>query len=219
MTKKRGLLTKSVIVGISFFCLFVVVIIGVAVLTNTTSKPKEETIQWENNLQEGNTSMAYTIPCVYNQNLPAGCDASRVRTVLCGSVHSNGFPTVFVTEKGPCTSAYVSLSQTLNVQFYQIPGTQNCYEITAQIGECWPKNPINGVTYDCQGQCGAGCVSGCGIIQGGGSWARSCFSHDICSWYFGASGGASDKYCGTGYNNAINDFLKCGCNTVSHKCT
>jgi len=218
LVPKKSLLTKPVIIGISLFCFFVVLIIGVAIISNATT-PKQQDVKsnvFMDNLPT-NVTAAYTIPCT-KDGTPAGCDKTRVRTVVCGTNNANGYPTITVDDKTPCNNAKVSLDQYLNMQFYKIPNTNNCYEITAQVGECWGKKPINGGSYTCQGQCGAGCVKGCGLLNGGGPWARSCFNHDICSWYFGASGGANDANCGTSYNLAYSDFFKCECNTVTKTC-
>lgn len=40
--------------------------------------------------------------------------------------------------------------------------------------------------YSCNGRCGAGC-SGTAI---GNVYTQDCFSHDVCSWFNNASGGA-----------------------------
>lgn len=40
LPKKRGLLTRTVIAGVSIFCLFLVLIIGVVVLSNKTASSK-----------------------------------------------------------------------------------------------------------------------------------------------------------------------------------
>eukprot|EP00026_Physarum_polycephalum_P017105 Phypoly_transcript_18204.p1 GENE.Phypoly_transcript_18204~~Phypoly_transcript_18204.p1 ORF type:complete len:237 (+),score=9.28 Phypoly_transcript_18204:42-713(+) len=214
LPQQKSFFNRKVILGISFFCFFLIAILAVVVLSYSTV-PKEHD-QRESALDYSNGSLALTIPCTQKgAGYPAGCDNTRVRTVPCGSQNSNGHPTSFVDDNTACTNAKVSLNQPINMQFYQIPGTSNCLEITAQIGECWGTSPLNGDDYSCQGQCGAGCVKGCSIFAGGGPWARSCFRHDICSWYFGATGGAKDTYCGPAYNQAINDFFKCECNTVS----
>jgi len=161
----------------------------------------------------------YQIPCVYNANTPAGCTTERVRTVTCGTVNSNGYPTVLVGTSTGCEKEKVTLQQWINVQFYQNPGTTNCLEITMRVGECWGKNPINSGTYSCQGECGAGCINGCGIFSLGGGWSRNCLRHDICSWYFGAAGGGSDKYCGGAYKLADGDIFNCNCDIkTTHTC-
>jgi hypothetical protein len=41
-------------------------------------------------------------------------------------------------------------------------------------------------SYSCNGRCGAGCT-GTAI---GNAYTQDCFSHDICSWFNNASGGA-----------------------------
>ena len=41
-------------------------------------------------------------------------------------------------------------------------------------------------SYSCNGRCGAGC-SGAAL---GNAYTLDCFSHDVCSWFNNASGGA-----------------------------
>lgn len=41
-------------------------------------------------------------------------------------------------------------------------------------------------SYSCNGRCGAGC-SGAAL---GNVYTQDCFSHDVCSWFNNASGGA-----------------------------
>jgi len=214
---------KYVLGGIVAFTLVVVVIVGISVVSvknqtnkgdftssgkDGTEKPHfEEALFSYDNFS---TAATYKIPCVYNAQTPSGC-ADRVRTVPCGSINPNGHPTLTINDKPACESAPVKLQQILNVQFYQNPNTNDCLEITAQIGECWGKNPINSGVYECQGECGAGCIKGCGLFNLGGGWSRNCFRHDICSWYFGASGGGSDKHCGKSYDQASGDTFNCKC--------
>jgi len=165
------------------------------------------------------SSATYKIPCVEGSATPSGCDPNRVRTVTCNVKNSNGFDTVLLDEKLSCESAKLSAQQTLNVQFYQITGTNNCLEITMKVGECWGKHPKTGSTYDCQGECGASCINGCGIFSLGGGWSRNCLRHDICSWHFGASGGGSDPHCGKSYNQASGDIFNCNCEIPgTHTC-
>ncbi|KAJ4264495.1 hypothetical protein NW762_005695 [Fusarium torreyae] len=39
----------------------------------------------------------------------------------------------------------------------------------------------------------------------GNVYTQDCFSHDICSYFNSASGGASDPNCGGAYNSAVDD--------------
>ena len=72
--------------------------------------------------------------------------------------------------------------------------------------------------YSCNGRCGAGCT-GAAL---GNAYTQDCFSHDICSWFNNASGGAryvdnawfvpttdnhSDANCGAAFNAAVDDTL------------
>lgn len=44
----------------------------------------------------------------------------------------------------------------------------------------------NSPSYSCNGRCGAGCT-GAAL---GNAYTQDCFSHDVCSWFNNASGGA-----------------------------
>lgn len=41
-------------------------------------------------------------------------------------------------------------------------------------------------SYSCNGRCGAGCTG----VALGNAYTQDCFSHDICSYFNNASGGA-----------------------------
>ncbi|KNG46423.1 hydrolytic enzyme protein [Stemphylium lycopersici] len=71
------------------------------------------------------------------------------------------------------------------------------------VGSNFGSNSVNGGEYSCNGRCGAGC-SGTAI---GNVYTQDCFSHDVCSWFNNASGGASDANCGAAYNAAIDDTI------------
>jgi len=220
VAKQRGILSKYVVAGLASFGVILLLIVGVVVLSNATvpkAPAQDSASDFHVASSAINTSATYSIPCT-TKGTPAGCDNSRVRTVVCNSVNTNGYPTVTLDNKVSCESAKVSLQQYLNVQFFQTAGTTNCLEITIRVGECWGKNPINNGVYDCQGECGAGCVNGCGIFSGGGGWSRNCLRHDICSWHFGASGGGSDANCGKSYNQASGDIFNCNCEVPTHTC-
>nr|AQA29268.1 extracellular protein 47 [Fulvia fulva] len=68
------------------------------------------------------------------------------------------------------------------------------------VGSNYGTNSAGG-EYSCNGRCGAGC-SGASI---GNAYTQDCFSHDICSYFENASGGARDANCGAAYNSAIDD--------------
>jgi len=183
------------------FCIFLVVAaaVEVAAYQNVTS------------------TATYKIPCT-KEGLPANCE-QRVRNVVCNSVNPNGYPTVTIDEEFNCESYKLNHRQWINVQFYQITGTTTCQEVTMQVGECWGKQPKTGSGYDCQGECGAGCINGCGIFSLGGGWSRNCLRHDVCSWYYGASGGGNDAYCGKSYKQADHDIFNCNCEIKdAHTC-
>ncbi|KAF2633304.1 hypothetical protein BU25DRAFT_329022, partial [Macroventuria anomochaeta] len=71
------------------------------------------------------------------------------------------------------------------------------------VGSNFGTNSVNGGDYSCNGRCGAGCT-GTAI---GNAYTQDCFSHDVCSWFNNASGGASDANCGAAYSSAVDDTL------------
>eukprot|EP00493_Phyllostaurus_siculus_P011548 UN11710 len=82
-----------------------------------------------------------------------------------------------------------------------------------QGGECWGKQPNTNGDYDCLGKCGPGCT------DGQANWARDCLKHDVCSWYFGASGGIADGDCGDSWWQATNDYVSSTCKEYGNSCT
>ncbi|KAH6642513.1 hypothetical protein C7974DRAFT_327857 [Boeremia exigua] len=74
---------------------------------------------------------------------------------------------------------------------------------TGTVGSNFGTNSVTGGDYSCNGRCGAGC-SGTAV---GNAYTQDCFSHDVCSWFNNASGGASDANCGAAYNAAVDDTL------------
>ncbi|KAK3208823.1 hypothetical protein GRF29_77g2135102 [Pseudopithomyces chartarum] len=74
---------------------------------------------------------------------------------------------------------------------------------TGTVGSNFGANSANGGEYSCNGRCGAGCT-GSAL---GNVYTQDCFSHDICSWFNNASGGASDANCGAAYNAAVDDTV------------
>ncbi|RAH46675.1 uncharacterized protein BO95DRAFT_360626 [Aspergillus brunneoviolaceus CBS 621.78] len=78
---------------------------------------------------------------------------------------------------------------------------QSC-TYTGVVGSNYGENSAGG-DYSCNGRCGAGCT-GTAI---GNVYTQDCWSHDICSYFNNASGGASDPNCGAAYEAAEDDFL------------
>ncbi|KZM24638.1 uncharacterized protein EKO05_0008575 [Ascochyta rabiei] len=74
---------------------------------------------------------------------------------------------------------------------------------TGTVGSNFGTNSVTGGDYSCNGRCGAGC-SGTAL---GNAYTQDCFSHDVCSWFNNASGGASDANCGAAYDAAVDDTL------------
>ena len=166
---------------------------------------------------------AQNIPCLAGTNLPAGCDNTRIKP--CASFSSGEIAGANVIEPDTnygCSSTSPRVRDTVfagpstNTYFVKFDDSAgNCFGIVMQAGECWGDHPTNGGDYDCQGRCGAGCSSG------NSNWARDCLKHDVCSWYFSASGGSSDSNCGDSFGHATNDFLSfgSGCRANGDSCT
>ncbi|KAJ3268186.1 hypothetical protein HDV01_003350 [Terramyces sp. JEL0728] len=138
------------------------------------------------------------IPCTI-AGTPSGCDNTRI--VSCGTL--SGYPVIPSGSNTLCSDTPNSFHRgdKYIVQFNQGKGG-TCFEILMENGECWGTNPINNGEYNCQGRCGASCG---GTLCS--NWAHDCLKHDVCSWYFGASGGSGDANCGDEYAQATNDFL------------
>lgn len=49
------------------------------------------------------------------------------------------------------------------------------------------------------------------LFQGDGkvcsNWAADCLRHDVCSYYYGATGGGKDGNCGDEYDDAVDDTI------------
>lgn len=166
-------------------------------------------------------------PCTQNGG-PYPCDANRVQP--CGTYNAAYYnaEVIPVDAYGSCSNEWPKLYDAMSwnqyyynrylVQFDDYDG--NCFEILMFGGECWGMHPTNGGNYDCQGRCGGGC--GYGAVCS--NWARSCLKHDVCSWYFGSSGGAFDQHCGDEFRQAQNDYLQdCitgnACNGGANSCS
>ncbi|GAB7327931.1 hypothetical protein MBLNU13_g11704t1 [Cladosporium sp. NU13] len=72
---------------------------------------------------------------------------------------------------------------------------------TGTVGSNFGPNPSGSGDYSCNGRCGAGCTG----ASLGNAYTQDCFSHDICSYFNSASGGASDPNCGAAFNAAVDD--------------
>lgn len=135
-------------------------------------------------------------PCAKGQTV--NCDANRIKN--CGTITS-GYSRIFAanTDCGN-VAGHIDPYVTENV-LVRFSGADGCKEILMQPGECWGQHPIQTANnYDCQGRCGASCAgSSCS------NWAADCLRHDVCSWYYGATGGATDANCGDEYNDAVGD--------------
>mmetsp|Transcript_13107 Transcript_13107/g.19849 ORF Transcript_13107/g.19849 Transcript_13107/m.19849 type:complete len:202 (-) Transcript_13107:130-735(-) len=159
---------------------------------------------------------AYNIPCVYSSDndtdpSPAGCEQ---RILPCDQVSDEGVAVKVSAEEDTwCYNNELRVSHTVKsganaanlyyVEFDDQDG--DCYAIRMYAGENWGSHPSTGSQYGCQGRCG----SNCGRWWTCSNWGRDCLKHDVCSYFFGASDGASDANCGNEFVQAGNDFATC----------
>ncbi|KAK1580087.1 uncharacterized protein LY79DRAFT_562813 [Colletotrichum navitas] len=71
------------------------------------------------------------------------------------------------------------------------------------VGSNYGANGAGSGDYSCNGRCGAGCT-GSAL---GNDYTQDCFSHDICSYFNNATGGADDPNCGAAYKAAVDDTI------------
>jgi len=152
------------------------------------------------------TAITYSPPCLYGTtNTPSGCDPNRIK--LCNELSASSEEILISHDENTDCSTSPKLSDTVegngeNTYVVQFDGADGeCLAIRMEGGECWGAHPNNGGNYNCQGRCGPGCGSWtCS------NWGRDCLKHDVCSWYFSSSGGASDSNCGDEWGDAYNDW-------------
>ncbi|CCF44160.1 hypothetical protein CH063_03261 [Colletotrichum higginsianum] len=106
-------------------------------------------------------------------------------------------PSPFEHEKRAITCLRVGSTATAS---WTNSAGQTC-TFTGVVGSNYGANLAGSGDYSCNGRCGAGC-SGAAL---GNVYTQDCFSHDICSYFNSASGGASDPDCGAAYNAAVDD--------------
>ncbi|KAF4450440.1 hypothetical protein F53441_6439 [Fusarium austroafricanum] len=87
----------------------------------------------------------------------------------------------------------LKVGQTANASWTNSAGKKCTF--TGVVGSNYGANPSG------SGECGAGC-SGAAI---GNVYTQDCFSHDICSYFNSAGGGASDPNCGAAFSAAVDD--------------
>jgi len=140
---------------------------------------------------------ANPIPCIFGSTSPSGCQ-NRISEISCTD---SGAHDITIADTR-CQNIPQGTNYRLRWQVGKDDASKGkCYAITVISGECWGNHPTTGSNYECQGRCGAGCSG----LPGG--WAADCLKHDICSWYFGATGGTNDNYCGLTYKHASNDLF------------
>ncbi|PYI01255.1 hypothetical protein BO78DRAFT_464811 [Aspergillus sclerotiicarbonarius CBS 121057] len=71
------------------------------------------------------------------------------------------------------------------------------------VGSNYGENSDGEGDYSCNGRCGTGCTG----FALGNVYTQDCFSHDMCSYFNDASGGASDPNCGAAFKAAEDDYL------------
>ncbi|KAF7712598.1 Uncharacterized protein PECH_003015 [Penicillium ucsense] len=79
---------------------------------------------------------------------------------------------------------------------------QRC-TFTGVVGSNFGADGAGSGDYSCNGRCGAGCTG----FALGNAYTQDCYSHDICSYFNNASGGASDPNCGAAFTAAMDDTL------------
>ncbi|KAK4210537.1 hypothetical protein QBC37DRAFT_474975 [Rhypophila decipiens] len=103
-----------------------------------------------------------------------------------------------IVQLGSAAITCLRIGQTATAVWKNAAG-KTC-RFTGVVGSNFGRNAI-GSDYSCNGRCGAGC-SGAAV---GNVYTEDCFSHDICSYFYSASGGASDPNCGPAFNAAVDD--------------
>jgi len=164
----------------------------------------------------------YRIPCT-KQGTPSGCLNRVTGCTACASGQDGTQSKPWCVQAGTnyeCSehinptnrrpgqipTSGTPLNQNKIAKWYQVQWTNSanrCEQMVMQMGESWGKNPINGGDYGCQGRCGGGCP---GWTSWCSNYGQDCLKHDVCSWYHGSSGGASDSNCGGEFNQASNDW-------------
>jgi len=136
------------------------------------------------------------IPC-NKDGKPAGCVK---RIVACGSASKEGIKgTIGQDTPSACRSNRIYVLERYLLQFRG--ADKKCLEINMQVGECFGINSINNGEYNCNGKCGGSC----GAVDNG-SWSANCLRHDVCSWWFGSTGGSKDAECGYAYDLSFSDW-------------
>eukprot|EP00455_Lapot_gusevi_P048001 TRINITY_DN6584_c0_g2_i1.p1 TRINITY_DN6584_c0_g2~~TRINITY_DN6584_c0_g2_i1.p1 ORF type:complete len:190 (+),score=26.80 TRINITY_DN6584_c0_g2_i1:111-680(+) len=153
--------------------------------------------------------LSYTIPCDVN-GLPKGCDQTRWKP--CNFYSGQGHEVIHFNDSSHCGEG-VPFDQMSSFQvgvWFVVQftgGNGRCLEILMQAGECWGPHPSNHGQYNCQGRCGPSCGTPLSVCS---NWSRDCLKHDVCSWFYGASGGYEDPNCGDEFKQAENDwFVDC----------
>eukprot|EP00026_Physarum_polycephalum_P014773 Phypoly_transcript_15326.p1 GENE.Phypoly_transcript_15326~~Phypoly_transcript_15326.p1 ORF type:complete len:235 (+),score=20.97 Phypoly_transcript_15326:112-816(+) len=199
--KRLGIIAGAIILG----CV-VVVVLAVTVPSSKANGPSDVPYLAYSNTTEARAGPKDGIPCIEGStNRPANCVQ---RFVPCGTSDlSDAKALIGPATDHACKQTRVYVGEIYVVQFYN--NKRECIEIKMEMGECWGPQPNNpGSIYSCQGKCGAGC----GNINCG-AWARDCLRHDVCSWYYTATGGSKDAHCGESYDLASDDFWgNCDCN-------
>ena len=75
------------------------------------------------------------------------------------------------------------------------------------VGSNFGIDTVNQGDYSCNGRCGAACNGGPFKGALGNAYTQDCWSHDICSWFNNAQGGAKDPNCGKAFEAAQDDYL------------
>eukprot|EP00484_Ammonia_sp_Unknown_P019086 CAMPEP_0197033018 /NCGR_PEP_ID=MMETSP1384-20130603/11540_1 /TAXON_ID=29189 /ORGANISM="Ammonia sp." /LENGTH=175 /DNA_ID=CAMNT_0042462759 /DNA_START=21 /DNA_END=545 /DNA_ORIENTATION=+ len=155
-------------------------------------------------------SASYKVPCLYGEtNYPVGCEQ---RILPCDQVSSSGATVVSAESNSACYDNSPRLRDTVaygesssNLYYVEIDDKDgNCYAVRMYGGEDWGSNARNNGGYNCMGRCGPNCGSwACS------NWGRDCMKHDVCSYFFSATGNTNDDNCGDEWDDAQNDWGTC----------
>ncbi|KAM0722098.1 hypothetical protein Q7P37_001539 [Cladosporium fusiforme] len=127
-----------------------------------------------------------------------------VLLALTGSVAASPTPEILSRQAISC----LAIGSSATARWTNSAGQICTY--TGIVGGNYGANPSGNGDYSCMGRCGAGC-SGAAL---GNAYTQDCYSHDVCSYFNSASGGASDPDCGGAFNAAVDDTafgLASGC--------
>ena len=144
-------------------------------------------------------------PCKYGETAADGCEERFKRCSEFTSSQTRDYTLIAEDSGTDCMYNSPKLKDTIkrggkaNQYYVQFDSKDNeCWGILMEGGECW------GGDWNCLGRCGPNCGSwACS------NWGRDCLKHDVCSYFFSASGMIFDDHCGDEWAEAQNDWSHC----------